>query len=569
MTNEQTSPPPEAVTTPIVEPESHRWQRVGCYGGLTLAGASFAMAGALTAIELSPPKHIDIVGEQVAIKPTIGQDTTKLQGFVILPMHARVLGRDVGLNVSANWKSLTPTNKGARSAMKGLWEDPKPEVDRIQAAAQDYMIERGCYGALGALSLEALVGGLVLAQRRKYQGYDERRARETREHNHLWKIAGFTAGSLVVAGTIANGYAVYNHNDHRVLTGNKAFEGTPFEGAEVDGPVGLALPIIRAGIEPETTSFYDTVAANLQTALDQRPELQKSKDEVTYLITDDLQQVNGMARIVGLSAAQINADRLLYLGDWEELGSDQESYIIDKALYYANNVPTSSAAGLHDTDNVLRIEDERGIEVADNRTHIREGIRQLVLNDPRVSNLAEFGSSFHLRDSEITVDTFVQNAVEEICTNHPQLLVAHDNLLVRQIITEAITQDCPLPLAVDGRSYSFIGPHYAYSLNNKSLEFTTGSAGGHSDTNVHIGVIQSNATYAAIKVNQLTGETRYFVFTVTQDGGVNISAGIDIEVPYKEYQQTGQTTVVSAEPFSLLGDDNTTTKHPLAVVKNR
>ena len=98
-------------------------------------------AAALVAVRVGPPAHVEIAGQPVAVKPMLGQDTSRLQrGALVRPDHAHigVLDTDVGVDVSADWNRLIPSDRQTRQYLQALWDDPQPEIIRIQRAARGY-----------------------------------------------------------------------------------------------------------------------------------------------------------------------------------------------------------------------------------------------------------------------------------------------------------------------------------------------------------------------------------------------------------------------------------------------
>ncbi len=96
---------------------------------------SVPFASALVALRVAPASHVEIAGQPVSVKPVLGQNTSRLQsGALIRPEHAHVglLGIDVGVDISANWNQLIPSDKQTRQYLIALWDDPKPEIERIR-----------------------------------------------------------------------------------------------------------------------------------------------------------------------------------------------------------------------------------------------------------------------------------------------------------------------------------------------------------------------------------------------------------------------------------------------------
>src|SRR3954454_13855615 len=94
-----------AVTTTL-----RRLRRVA----VILLFVSIPFASALVALRVAPPAHVEIAGQPVAVKPVLGQDTSRLQsGALIRPEHAHLglLDTDLGVDISANWNQLIPSDK--------------------------------------------------------------------------------------------------------------------------------------------------------------------------------------------------------------------------------------------------------------------------------------------------------------------------------------------------------------------------------------------------------------------------------------------------------------------------
>jgi hypothetical protein len=92
---------------------------------------------AILAVAFSPPTHIEIAGQRVSVKPVIGQDTSRLlDGALVSPEHAHVslMGKDIGVDVDADWNRLIPSDRRTREYLANLWNDPAPEIARIQDA---------------------------------------------------------------------------------------------------------------------------------------------------------------------------------------------------------------------------------------------------------------------------------------------------------------------------------------------------------------------------------------------------------------------------------------------------
>ena len=318
---------------------------------------------------------------------------------------------------------------------------------------------------------------------------------------------------------------VWRHDDHHVVVSSPVFAGTTLEDTEVNGLAAEVLPFLSI-LRPRST-FYDTAAANLEAALADRPTLERTGDEVVLVLAEDFEDVNGMARQVGLAADLVDASFLAITGDLTFAGLAVETYIIDTVDYYSDNRPVYFTPGLHDTSVVLAAAQARGWNVADGSTVEAEGLDLLTLQDPRLSTVGKFGSGNVLRDPEVDTDQFVADTIERACEDQPDFVLLHDHLLGRRI-AEAGCQDIAV---LDGRSYQFVGPQKVPTTSGgPAVEFTGGSTGGHVDTRPDPGTIAHPARFAILTVQPETGDTSYAVVTVNPDTSVTVTPEISLDV---------------------------------------
>src|SRR5205085_8739559 len=160
---------------------------------------------------------------------------------------------------------------------------------------------------------------------------------------------------------------------------------------------------------------YDTAATNLEAALADRPTLERTGDEVVLVLAEDFEDVNGMARQVGLAADVVDASFLAITGDLTFAGLAVETYIIDTVDYYSDNRPVYFAPGLHDTEVVLEAAAARGWHVADGTTADVDGLSLVAVPDPRISTVGGFGTGTVLRDPDVDVDRTRADPIHEPC----------------------------------------------------------------------------------------------------------------------------------------------------------
>jgi hypothetical protein len=491
---------------------------------------SVPFAGAAVAVRFAPPSHVEIAGEPVAVKAVIGQDTSRLQGGALIRSehaHVAALGLDIGVDISADWNRLIPSDKQTRGYLVALWDDPKPEISRIQSTARTYLVQWSLIGGLTGAVVSGGVAVLLRERRRRLAAYSPEQAAFVSAHNQRLRMGLGTAGvvgALVLDGL---GLGTYLHRDHHVVASSPVFNGTTLQGTEVNGLMAEVLPFL-AILRPRDT-FFDTVAHNLQTALAGRDDLRPSGDRMVFVLAEDFEDVNGMARQVGFAARLLDADFIALSGDLTFAGKPIESYIIDTVDYYSDHTPVYFAPGLHDTSAIVDAARARGWNVADGSTHVVGAMTLLSAADPRISLVGDFGEGDVLRDPDVDLDTFLTDTTAEACRSHPDFVLVHDHVLGQQIAASG----CPKVAVLDGRSYQFLGPRAVETTSGSQVtEFTNGSAGGHVSTEPNPGDLQDPARFAVLTYSPEHKRARYAVVTVFPDASITVTRRVGLHAPY-------------------------------------
>ena len=482
------------------------------------------------AVRVGPPAHVDIAGQPVAVKPVLGQDTSRLQsGALVRPEHAHiaVLDTDVGVDISADWNRLIPSDPQTRQYLQALWDDPKPEIIRIQRAARGYVVGWGLTGFLAGAVAAGGVALLVAERRRRLAAYPPEQAELITAHNRRLRRGVVTATVVGALALDAAGLSVFLHRDHHVVASNQLFAGTTLQGTEVNGLMAEVLPFLSI-LRPRDT-FYDTVAGNLERDLSVRADLRPLGDRRTFVVAEDFEDVNGMARQVGLAAKLVGADFIALTGDLTFAGKPVESYLIDTVDYYSEDRPVYFAPGLHDTEAIVQAAQARGWHVADGQTHTVDGISLLAAADPRISLVGDFGVGDEQRVPGVDTDTFVADTVQEACATRPDFVLLHDHLLGQRVAAAG----CQQVAVIDGRSYQFLGPRrIETTTGGHTVELTNGSAGGHTSTEPDPGNVQHPARFAIVTFDVRSHRTRYAVVTVHPDASVTVSRRFGVHTPY-------------------------------------
>ena len=231
-----------------------------------------------------------------------------------------VIGKNIGVDVDADWNRLIPSDKRTRAYLTALWEDPTPQIGRLQDAARRHVLFWSGAGFLaGAVVVVGVWSGLAY-RRRRLRGYPPEQADLVRRHNRRLRGVLAVVGTAALVAVDVVGVRVFLHDDHHTVISSPVFAGTSLEGTEVNGLAAEVLPFLSI-LRPRST-FYDTVADNLERAIAQRPSLRRSGDEVVLVLAEDFEDVNGMARQVGLAADLVDASFLALTGDLTFAGLD-------------------------------------------------------------------------------------------------------------------------------------------------------------------------------------------------------------------------------------------------------
>jgi hypothetical protein len=505
--------------------------------GLLLVLLPFACA--LVAVAVAPATEVEIAGQPVAVKPVLGQDTTRLLGGTLVRpehAHAAVLGKDIGVDVDADWNRLIPSDKRTRGYLTALWDDPTPQIARIKEAARRHLITWGCVG-LGVGLAASLGTTLGLGyRRRRLAGYPREQADLIRRHNRRLRTTLAVAGVTGLLAIHLVALDLWRHENHHVVVGSPVFDGTSLAGTEVNGLAAEVLPFLSI-LRPRST-FYDEVAINLERELADVPSLERTDDEVVLVLAEDFEDVNGMARQVGLAADLVDASFLAITGDLTFAGLAVETYIIDTVDYYSRSRPVYFTPGLHDTAVVLAAAEGRGWHVAVGETTETDGLRLLTVPDPRVSTVGAFGVGNLLRDPDVDTERMVRDTIDEACDQDPDLVLLHDHALGLPVAQAG----CQQIAVLDGRSFEFVGPQLVPTASDAAaIEFTGGSSGGHTDTRPDPGTIKHPARFTILTVEPETDDASYSVVTVSPDASVTVTPEIELSVPYERYAATGYT----------------------------
>ena len=501
------------------------------------------LAGALVAVAYAPPAHIEVAGQPVSVKPVLGQDTSRLLGGALVrPEHAHIdpIGKDIGVDVDADWNRLIPSDERTRQYLVALWDDPTPQIGRIQQAARRYVI---VWSIVGFVAGAAVIGGIGLflrVRRRRLLRYPREQAMFVERYNRRLRWTLSVVGIALLVALAGHALRIYLHEDHHTVLSSPLFVGTTMEGTEVNGLMAEVLPFLSI-LRPRTT-FYDTAAENLEVAIDERPSLRRTEDEVVFVLAEDFEDVNGMARQVGLAAQRVDASFIALSGDLTFAGLPVETYIVDTFDYYSEDRPVYFAPGIHDTPAVVEAAQARGWHLPNGKSWDIDGLTLLAAADPRISTVGDFGAGNVLRDDNLDTDTFVADTVDQVCESRPDFVLLHDHVLGRRIAVAG----CQEVAVLDGRSFQFVGPQQVPTTSGDlTTEFTGGSTGGHVDTKPDPGVITHPARFAILTFRPDRREVRYSVVTVAPDATVAVTPEISLDVPYEDFLATGRTAVTA------------------------
>jgi len=386
------------------------------------------------------------------------------------------------------------------------------------------------WSLIGFLVGALAVGGTAVAVRHRrlqLSRYSREEAELVSAHNRRLRVALVAGGvSLALAVEVIAGSVLF-HRDHHVVASSPLFDSTTLQGTEVNGLMSEVLPFLSI-LRPKDT-FYDTVSSHLEDALAAHRGLHQRGDETVFVLAEDFEDVNGMARQVGLAARLLDADFIAISGDLTFAGKPVESYLIDTVNYYSENRPVFFAPGLHDTTAIVEAARARGWHVADGTIQQAGGVTLLAAPDPRISLVGDFGVGDVLRDPAVDLDTFVEKTTAAVCDTHPDFVLVHDHVLGREIARSG----CQQVAVLDGRSYQFLGPQRVLTAaGDPAYELTNGSAGGHVSTTPDPGAVKHPARFVVIRYRPGRMLTSYAVVTVNPDASVTVTHPTDLDVPW-------------------------------------
>ena len=491
--------------------------------------ATVPFAAGVLAVAQAPPATVEIAGVPVTVTPVLGQANSQLLGGALVrPQYARLplLGKPVGVDIDANFTLLVPSDKDTRTYLTSLWENPEPAIGRIKDTARRHVLVWAAIGFTTGLVLDGAVLLLRVRRRVTLAGYPTEQAELIDAYNRPLRRGAIAAGVAAVLALDIAAARTYTHEDDHPIVPSAALDGTALQGTQVTGLLADALPL--ASVLRPRNEFYDDVSRNLEAALAEQPSLSTQDGEVGFVLAEDFEDVNGMARQVGLTARLIDANFIALTGDLTFAGRREETYILDTIDFYSDTLPVWFAPGLHDTTTIVDAAIARGWHVADGVTHDVDGLDLLAAADPRISTVGDFGVGSVLRDPDVDVDTFVVDTAEASCDTSTDFVLLHDHLLGERIAVAG----CQSVAVLDGRSYRFVGPRQlSTDTGRPTIEFTIGSAGGHVDTRLNAGVIKHPARYAIFYVAAGTKETSYAVVTVRPDATVSITPRTLLSAP--------------------------------------
>jgi hypothetical protein len=514
--------------------------------GFTGVLVTAPFAAAAWAVEHGPATHVEIAGQDVAVRTKINQNTTRIDSSaLILPLHYTVpiVHKNIGADIQFDINAINPSDKEDRAYLGEVWNDPKPAIDRIKRATLVHDVEWAVGTIGGVAAIEA--GGLLWYRRytNKHEQDSPTAVRDVRR-----ALVGVALGGAVVANAL--GASVYAPNHNYTVVPTPALASGPLAGAEATGLLKDALPFTSV-FDPDT-SVSNEMAQNLERTLADRPDLVKGKNEVVFVLAEDLEDENDMARAIGITAKTVNADLITSMSDLTFAGKPIESYIIDTINYYSGNKPVVFAPGLHDTPYIVKTAEDRGWQIADGKTQDIDGVKVLFVPDPRISTVGDFGAGDILRNPNIDTQKSIDDAVNESCSTDTDLVVLHDHLLGSQIAKLG----CQKVGVLDGRSYDYIGPQKVKRADGSiDYEYTGGSGGGHKSTKPDPGPLNHPASFSILKYNLETKIWSYARVTIDPDTQDKITPLISFDVPYAQFQKTHDTGLPAVTDTAASGEN--------------
>ncbi|MDT0165290.1 metallophosphoesterase family protein [Actinotalea sp. AC32] len=380
----------------------------------------------------------------------------------------------------------------------------------------------------------AVLAGLVLGVR-ALLGPDRRRelAVVVRDNRHVLVAAPLVL--VVVASTVT---ASGTSPPTRPSPGraSSVFDGTALEGAVITGRLagvidtygGRAVAAYRSN-----EAFYDTAAANVRAAWDERRDVDarvaevrqaaglagppQVEDPVVALVVSDLHCNVGMARVIRAAVEESGATVVLNAGDTTMNGTQVETYCITAfAQATPAGVTTVVADGNHDSAVVTGHARSLGWVVLDGQPVDVAGVRVLGARDPRSTRIGE-GT---VVDGAETPRELADRLADVACADDAgiDLMLVHDPA----IGAEALTRGCA-PAQVSGHWHRRIGP----VVEGSGVRYVSSSTAGAIEGQATVGPLNGPAEMTVLRFDPGSGRlVDYRLVRVAPDADVTVSPAL-------------------------------------------
>jgi hypothetical protein len=509
---------------------------VGRRRRLLLGAAGTALLGAVVGfvVGVVVPAHTDIVGSDTAVTIRPGQtyDQFGVTGVLMLKRATTraLLGEPLGVRASVNLDVSQLIDSNGKFDTKLLpayisgYSDPAQLAGQIRDALIGHLVLYTVAGGAAAL----IMFGAVAGYRRWRARYDRRhwpRSQDRavgrayrRPERVLVRRSAIALVLLVALGSV--GSSQERQPPDTTLHPTTIFDGTPLEGAEVDGLLRPALTAAQSYIQTyfgETDVYYDQLRAALAQQLDRSPVTLPTGNNVVQLgfVTDRHCNI-GMDRVVISLLKRYRVNTLVSGGDDAFSGSFPFESTCTSGLAQRSKkagITDVMVAGNHDSAQTVRFEREQGMRTLRGQIVTVHGLRFLGSPDPRTSRYDQ-GIVPSSQDAQHRViDEQAAKIVRTACRyTGPIVAVLHDP----RAGMDSLDRGCGrITLALDGHTHTQSGPHaHVISGGGTGYQFTGASSGGapkehdieqNFASRLTVGPLNHSAAVNIVSVNRTTG----------------------------------------------------------------
>ncbi len=501
------------------------------------------LAGALAGLVLAfvTPTHVEVAGSdtRIWIRPGCDFDKLGVNGVVSLERATprAIGGESIGIEAILDLDPAELVNaKGefdanVLPAYIQAYSDPQQLVEDLRFAVIVHLVVFVSVGA--GVGLLAAAG--VLGYRRWRVRYDaahwpdpadRRRARAYRGPERRF-VRRAAVGVVVLAVVALVPSSHFRRPAPRSLAGDALFNGTPLEGARVEGLLRPALLAAQSYVRTyfgDTDAYYDRLAGKLDDLLENEPVQLTDGDDVAHLgfVTDRHCNI-GMDRVTVDLLRRLHVATLVSAGDDAFSGSFGFEAACTRGLAERSKragITDVFAAGNHDSAQTVEFERQQGIRTLTGDVVDAGGLRFIGSPDPRTSRYGQgIRPASNAAQRRVTDKQGARVGRTACAASGPVIAVLHDP----GAGSEAIDHGCGrVTLALDGHTHEQGGP-YPHALPDGAIAAAfTGASGGGAPG----GAVTAESFASRLTVGPLNHPASVYLLDVSRSTGTLLAVTV-------------------------------------------